>query len=355
MIRCRTLFFVLSGCLFFSCEQENDELDLSIDANWHELTGAPAAPDSLIKHDDLYFVNENLGWLVTRAGEIYKTSNGGGSWDLQFADSIYWRCVGFADENNGWAGNKLGDNGNLLFHTSDGGESWSLVDNIPDPVPPGLCGIFVYNSDIINACGRINGPGVFIRSEDGGANWVSLDLTAEAEMLIDLYFWDELRGIMVGGTDGGFVESHAVIFRTEDGGKNWEKIYEGDRESEWCWKISFPTPDIGYVSIQNGREDCSDEYFLKTTDGGLTWKERVFFTSSDCEKSEWIYSGQAIGFIDSKTGWIGSYYHLPTLITVDGGKTWHESDFGSNVNRIRFISGELGYASGRSVYKFELD
>ena len=336
-----------------SCQEKLDLLDLSMDDHWDEITTAPVAVDTLLKHDDLFFVNETKGWLVTRNGHIYHTVDGGESWAIQYTDSVYWRCIGFANELNGWAGNKLGDEGNLLYQTKDGGENWSLVNNIPDPVPAGLCGINVYNNEIVNACGRIYGPGVFIRSEDSGETWVSLDISHKAEMAIDLYFWNEMRGIIVGGTDGGFSNSKAVILQTEDAGATWERIYLGARNSEWCWKISFPTENVGFISIQNGREECSDEYFLKTIDGGETWQEHIFFNESDCEKWEWIYSGQAIGFFDSQIGWIGSYFHLPTLITVDGGQNWYESNWGYHVNRIRFISDNIGYASGETVYKFE--
>jgi len=263
--------------------------------------------------------------------------------------------VGFADELHGWAGNKLGDDGKLLYQTNDGGENWSLVDNIPEPVPPGLCGIFVYNSNIINACGRIYGPGVFIRSEDGGSNWNSVDLNDVAEMLIDLYFWDELNGIIVGGTSGGFDDSHAIILGTNDGGVNWEVIYEGERNGEWCWKISFPTPEIGYVSIQSSWwDDAVDEYYLKTTDGGNTWSEHVFYTVAQSAENGG-YSSQGIGFINEDVGWMGSYFDHPTLMTLDGGATWSESEFGLHVNRIRFLSKSIGYASGITVYKYTSD
>ena len=126
-----------------SCQEKLDLLDLSMDDHWDEITTAPVAVDTLLKHDDLFFVNETKGWLVTRNGHIYHTVDGGESWAIQYTDSVYWRCIGFADELNGWAGNKLGDEGNLLYQTKDGGENWSLVNNIPDPVPAGLCGINV--------------------------------------------------------------------------------------------------------------------------------------------------------------------------------------------------------------------
>ena len=348
-------FFVIFVCLLVvGCEVEDNDDDINYDSNWETLP-APVAPDTMIKHDDLYFVNENTGWLVTRNGQIYNTSDGGESWGLQFEDDIYWRCVGFADELHGWAGNKLGDDGKLLYQTNDGGENWSLVDNIPEPVPPGLCGIFVYNSNIINACGRIYGPGVFIRSADGGSNWNSVDLNDVAEMLIDLYFWDELNGIIVGGTSGGFDDSHAIILGTNDGGVNWEVIYEGERNGEWCWKISFPTPEIGYVSIQSSWwDDAVDEYYLKTTDGGNTWSEHVFYTVAQSAENGG-YSSQGIGFINEDVGWMGSYFDHPTLMTLDGGATWSESEFGLHVSRIRFLSKSIGYASGITVYKYTSD
>lgn len=349
------IIFVIFICLLVvGCEVEDNDYDINYDSNWETLP-APVAPDTMLKHDDLYFVNENTGWLVTRNGQIYNTSDGGESWGLQFEDDIYWRCVGFADELHGWAGNKLGDDGKLLYQTNDGGENWSLVDNIPEPVPPGLCGIFVYNSNIINACGRIYGPGVFIRSEDGGSNWNSVDLNDVAEMLIDLYFWDELNGIIVGGTSGGFDDSHAIILGTNDGGVNWEVIYEGERNGEWCWKISFPTPEIGYVSIQSSWwDDAVDEYYLKTTDGGNTWSEHVFYTVAQSAENGG-YSSQGIGFINEDVGWMGSYFDHPTLMTLDGGATWSESEFGLHVNRIRFLSKSIGYASGITVYKYTSD
>ena len=348
-------FFVIFVCLLVvGCEVEDNDNDINYDSNWETLP-APVAPDTMIKHDDLYFVNEKTGWLVTRNGQIYNTIDGGESWGLQFEDDIYWRCVGFADELHGWAGNKLGDDGKLLYQTNDGGENWTMVNNIPEPVPPGLCGIFVYNSNIINACGRIYGPGVFIRSEDGGENWTSLDLNDMAEMLIDLYFWDEMNGIIVGGTSAGFEDSHAIILRTEDGGENWEVIYEGDREREWCWKISFPTMETGYVSVQKGAwGDPADEYFLKTTDGGNTWTEHIFYSSTQSTENGW-FSSQAIGFINEDVGWMGSYIDKPTLFTSDGGESWSESGFGWHVNRIRFLSDQLGYASGQTVYKYTSD
>jgi hypothetical protein len=52
---------------------------------------------------------------------------------------------------------------------------------------------------------------------------------------------------------------------------------------------------------------------------------------------------------------MGSYFDHPTLMTLDGGATWSESEFGLHVNRIRFLSKSIGYASGITVYKYTSD
>ena len=197
------LFFYL---LVVGCEVENNN-DLNYDSKWETLP-APVASDSMVKHDDVFFVNEQKGWLVTRNGQIYNTLDGGKSWNLQFEDDIYWRCVGFADELHGWAGNKLGDNNGKLLY--------------------------------------------------------------------------------------------------------------------------------------------------QTTDGGNTWSEHVFYTAGQSAEFGG-YSTQGIGFINKDIGWMGSYVKQPTLMTLDGGVTWSESDFGAHVNRIRFLSNNLGYASGKTVYKYASD
>ena len=157
---------------------------------------------------------------------------------------------------------------------------------------------------------------------------------------------------MIGGTDQHSNSSQMLILRTENSGDSWETVYLGERTMEWGWKISFPTDSIGFVSIQvKPYSDATTEYFLKTTDGGLSWIEIPFLIPDSTEEE--VYSSQAIGFITPDRGWMGSYIDTrPTLKTEDGGITWEEAGFGQNVNRIRFLNPWLGYASGKTVYKY---
>ena len=83
-------YLIIFVCfLVLGCEEEKPDNTLVFDSNWETLP-APVAPDSMIKHDDVFFINESKGWLVTRNGQIYHTFDGGESWDLQFEDDIYY-------------------------------------------------------------------------------------------------------------------------------------------------------------------------------------------------------------------------------------------------------------------------
>lgn len=348
----RLIGFILPIILMsLSCTKPSDPADDPLplpkpSGSWETLTNAPLALNR--KHDDLFFVNERVGWVVTRNGFIFKTTNGGGNWTPQYSGPQFFRAVGFADSLKGWAANLQGDDGDVLFQTTNGGTVWTLVTNIPQPRPMGICGISVVDTQTVYMAGRLQGPAIIIKSNDGGSTWQSIDMGDKAGMLIDIYFGSKTEGIVIGGTSSSFESSRMLLLQTSDGGLTWERRFTGIRVGEWGWKISFPTQQIGYVSIQTSPSDRSvQEYYLKTVNGGMSWSEIRFSTTH--------YSSQGIGFITPEVGWMGSYHpDIPTLKTTDGGMTWREDGYGT-MNRFRFLDERIGYASGSTIFKIVLE
>ena len=80
---------------------------------------------------------------------------------------------------------------------------------------------------------------------------------------------------------------------------------------------------------------------MKTTDGGVSWEEKLFRN----------YTQQGIGFINESTGWIGGWSGA-TYETTDSGNSWHLAGWGRNVNRFRFINDTVAYSVGQRVYKY---
>lgn len=331
-----SLFLLTAGSVvLLACDDNESRAPIS--AVWRALPSAATA--TVLKHDDVFFVNPSVGWFATRTGEIYKTSDGGESWQVQYEGDAYFRSMAFADSLRGWVGNLRGEAGDVLYQTEDGGTTWSVVKLPSGPI--GICGIWVVDHTTVYAVGRVRGPAFVLKSSDGGKSWSAIDMSPYADELIDIYFWTPEEGIVVGST-----ASTALILETRDGGGTWERRYVGSRTGEDAWKISFPSRTVGYVSIEAWG---AEEYFLKTTDGGTTWEDKLFWSG------EIPYGAQGIGFVTPTRGWMGSYIpNNPTLKTEDGGETWQDAGFGKSVNRFRFLNDTLGYASGQTIYQFSV-
>lgn len=331
--------------------------------NWQPLLSSPKSP----RCDDMYFVNPKVGWVVNPnydgpRGRIFKTTDGGETWQMQEGDGApYFRSVGFADEMTGWVGSLYATSvtdTSVLWETTDGGSSWHYA-NLPYPHPAGICGISVVNTDVIYGYGRFYGPAGYVKTINKGASWEFKNMSAYAGGFVDGFFYDKDTGFIGGCTHN----QKGLILSTHDGGTTWDTVYMSTRplaDSDCVWKIVFPTPDVGYASLQDWSARTSfNSYILKTTDRGRTW------TEMPCVPN---YNIQGIGFINNNVGWIGGDPNLPNYKTTDGGASWHPDytfgiltppyhDYpngfhpGYAVNRFRRFGDTLMYASGKTIYK----
>ncbi|NND72596.1 MAG: T9SS type A sorting domain-containing protein [Rhodothermales bacterium] len=312
---------------------------------WTELPDAPFVN----RYNDVAFVDETTGWVVHGDGEVFQTVDGGDTWSLQYRNlNAHFRSVAFLDAQHGFAGNVgPGEFGAVeqtpIFETVNGGQIWLPASGFADGPPTGICGMQAVNDSTIVAVGRVRGPAVFVRSIDSGQTWSTVDMSDHAAGLIDVFFTHPDSGLAVGLSNETHSESSAVVVRTTDGGQNWEEIFTSSRTGEWAWKMTFPSRQTGYVSLQRNVEEPI--YFLKTVDGGSTWEEKLLFDGR--------YFVQGMGFVDENTGWVGGNSGQAVLVTTDGGDTWSDDAVRPRINRIRFVNDSLGYAVGRSVYKIQ--
>lgn len=322
---------------------------LSLSAQtWHLLTNSPA---QTFRHDDLYFINADTGWVVNVSGQVWHTLDGGNSWTQLINQPSSFRCVGFFDSIHGCIGN-LGpgnwaptNDTNPIYYTSDGGRTLTLPIII-GPKPTGICGLSVVNDTTIMATGRFDGPPYFMKSTDQGKTFYSQKMDSLAGMLIDTYFMTPDSGFVVGGNDSIEGLSYSVILFTADGGHTWTKKITGSLIGNHCWKFSHPSKNVFYVSVEELYSNNTLRFF-ESTDRGNTWAEHIITTVP----YGW---SQGVGFVSDSEGWVGGNTYA--LHTRDSGRTWDTvkpADLLVNMNRVRFISDTLAYAVGQRVYKYD--
>ena len=231
---------------------------------WKKLDTQPY----LGNQDDISFINEKEGWYINGDGKLYKTTNGGTSWKKQWErPGSFFRAIVFLDDRVGFLGT-VGTNyfpnvndGVPLYCTTDGGDSWEPVA-YEGPKIKGVCAIDLVKERIIKhgkinykthlfAVGRVGSPANIMVSHDGGKNWLSQSMNGEAKMLLDIKMFDKDNGIICGATSADIAQSNALVLKTSDGGNTWKKVYQSKRPYETAWKLSFPTRDVGELTIQS--------------------------------------------------------------------------------------------------------
>lgn len=319
------------------------------------------------KQDDITFVDESTGWYVNGYGKIFHTKDGGITWVKQLEQKgSFFRTIAFIDKNIGFVGTVGTDyfpnvtDTIPLYGTKDGGKTWNPV-KYNGPYVKGLCAIDIVKEQYINhgkidfkhhvfAVGRVGSPANIMISHDDGATWTSKSLQADCKMLFDIKMLNKNIGFVCAASDEDISKSNALILKTVDGGKTWKKVYQSERPYETTWKVSFPTENVGYVTIQSYNPDksISQQRVAKTSDGGDTWFEINLV--DDAGSREF-----GIGFIDENHGFVGTMNS--GFETNDGGKSWSKIDLGIACNKIRIYKNSankvFGYAIGVNVFKLK--
>lgn len=309
------------------------------------------------KQDDISFISPDIGWYGNGQGKLYRTRDGGNWEKVWDQPGTFIRALGFVDERVGFLGNVGTDaypnvtDAHPLYRTNDGGVSWTRVEAPGIEAVRGICGIDVLRTrgaPIIHAAGRVGGPPAILRSLDGGATWRTIDMRPHCGMILDVKFFDARNGFVCAASHSDTARANALILRTQDGGETWTRAYQSARLYENCWKMSFPTPRVGYASVQNYEEGTTRRVVVKTIDGGATWSELPLVDDGRVREF-------GIGFATENWGWVGA--STTGFETRDGGRSWAPIEMGRAVNKIRILRNgrrTRAFAIGAQVHRLDI-
>lgn len=152
----------------------------------------------------------------------------------------------FINDSEGWIGFENASPVTTLYHTADGGNTWSAVAISGSPTGTSyVCFISALKGFVV-----MNGEA--FKTTNGGTSWTQMSLPGTP--YYKPYFFNE---------NTGFIAGAGVMFKTIDGGDNWT-AYPVEYSSAVLWDIHFDNELTGYATEYNG-------YLWTTYDGGESW------------------------------------------------------------------------------------
>jgi len=192
-----------------------------------------------------------------------------------------------------------------------------------------------------------------VKTIDGGENW--LNISSYKGNIIKIFFIDTLDGWAITQSNTSKAVSYAFL-KTEDGGKTFKVKYKKTFKSISLVQMKHQTTDLIFFDKNSGYVMLSGK-LLKTTDGGQKWSTITpnipdFFVTEMC-------------FINVDFGWVGGSvsinknvngdaYNAHIYCTTDGGNKWldqfqissiygYQKTHNYQINGISFIDNKYGW------------
>jgi photosystem II stability/assembly factor-like uncharacterized protein len=198
--------------------------------------------DEALDFRDVDAVDEQTAYILSigpgPASRIYKTTDAGKTWQLQFKNEdpkAFLDAMTFWDANHGIV---FGDSVDLKFYiltTADGGRTWSRVPTTNLPPAQGNEGAFAASGTNVAVVGKTHawiGTGAatvsrVLHTSDGGRTWqvAATPLASGGSSgIFSIAFRDEVHGVIAGGDYQKEQAAVDNLATTNDGGVTWTLV-----------------------------------------------------------------------------------------------------------------------------------
>jgi photosystem II stability/assembly factor-like uncharacterized protein len=279
-------------------------------------------PDTQLNFLDVFFIDEQIGWIVGEDNTILSTTSGGKTWPQAPVNSLdgNFRSAFLISDTEGWlAGDMKGNNmdGNI-YYSSNGGAYPEIQKSLEYPMNT----IFSLDKYHVWSGGE---NGQILYTIDGGAHWNESSTPLEIT-IFDIQFLNPDIGYACG--------SEGNIIRSTDGGITWQN--------------EFKIPDVDimalhFINSEKGWACGTGNTILRFEANGShsEWSDTTII--NEPAGTAW----QDIFFIDDHIGWIigdlGAVYR-----SENAGKSWEKelTDTFSDLNAIYMMGYKKGWIVG---------
>jgi photosystem II stability/assembly factor-like uncharacterized protein len=230
--------------------------------------------------------------------------------------------------------------------------SWRLMPT----VTASLIGIDVVSREAVWASGSFpgpdepDGPGIVVRTIDGGASWEDVTPPGGEHLAFhDIEAFDRSSAVVLAIGPG----KDSKIYRTANGGKTWALVFENDEPKAFYDGIAFFDRDNG-IALS---DPVGGQFRILTTgDGGQTWKVAPRNAELKARPDEGAHaSGTSLVTKGPQDAWFGTVLlgaNSRVFHTPDRGRTWSvahtpiPAGLGAGIFSLAFWDTQQGLALG---------
>lgn len=231
-------------------------------AQWNQI-------DSITRGNinSINFINADTGFVYAQPGTIWRTSNGGQSWDsIAINFTGYLNDMDFANDSVGYAvGGAWFPHGvhypYAIYKTIDAGLSWDSIH------VGGNGGEFTHVAAVSEMEFFATSQEGMIHSDDGGQTYDTVsvsNLPWGTEQYTRVRFLNSNEGYVLARSNL-FTGHLFKLFKTTDGGDSWHSIHA---DSVLNFSLDFVMTAQG-----NGLIVGNESYVLRTNNGGNSWQQ----------------------------------------------------------------------------------
>ncbi len=323
------------------------------------------------KINDIAFFDEHSGLACGEWGQIYRTQNGGKSWELVFNDGFNSISeINIINQRQAFLKKEDG----VIIHTSNRGISWAKSCQIADSLSLQSFQMLNENNGHMVCRNKATGEYSFWRTKDAAKNWkiVNNSIFEEGKTIASFSFSDMKNGFLILQDPDEFISSK--IYNTNDSGntfqhlsdsyfteESYRKIYllkdssiilisekasykgsihapswrrsdiKRSTDSGYSWTTVLANVETAYSRIEshndsilylfgscpaNGGNGCTDLLIWNSTDYGQSWQK--------CNSKPQLFS---YGYEIPKTLCLGIRDHKHAIALVEGsGKYFFDTE-----------------------------
>lgn len=294
-------------------------------------------------HYDVWANNTGLVLVVgsrsaptSAPDQVYRSTNGGSTYSIATFPATaygYLNSIHMIDNNTGWA---VGSN-TSVFKTTNGGSSW---DSVPTPFTEAskvLSKVQFVNANTgwIFSKTSMTGDSTIIKTTNGGTTWFKQTLGNALTGSSAQIYWAD----MVDANTGYCVNYTPRPYKTTDGGATWTLNTIADAFGGFMYGIDMIDANTGYIAGSSGR-------MYKTVNGGTLWD--TLTNRPGWSNPSWY----AAKFKNANVGVFCGTNGM-TAITTNGGTSFSLENTSSSTLYNLFLTPLAGYTvgSGSSIHR----